>query len=222
VGRIPAFGIGPLLAGTGGLVVLCLLKSPLRWCGGAVIVLAALWALREPLPDVLVAADGQAVAVRGGDGRLAIRRSGGDAFTVREWLAADGDARLPADAALGEGFKCDETGCIGRLADGRLVARVTAPDAFQEDCSRASVVVTTREAPPDCSALVIDRNRSRSHGAIALRRQGDGFEVTAARPAGQDRPWAPALAFPRGTASPIIGPRPRNSTPRLQDLEPGD
>ena len=38
VGRIAAFGIGPLLVGHGGLVVLCLLRSPLRWCGAALFV----------------------------------------------------------------------------------------------------------------------------------------------------------------------------------------
>ena len=40
VGRMAAFGIGPLLLGTGGLVLLCLLKTPLRWSGGAVVVVA--------------------------------------------------------------------------------------------------------------------------------------------------------------------------------------
>jgi competence protein ComEC len=50
VGRMAAFGVGPLLLGTGGLVVLCLLKSPLRWCGTAVILLASLWAVLAPLP----------------------------------------------------------------------------------------------------------------------------------------------------------------------------
>ena len=46
VGRIAAFGVGPLLLGTGGLVVLCLLKTPLRWSGGVLIVVASLWADR--------------------------------------------------------------------------------------------------------------------------------------------------------------------------------
>jgi competence protein ComEC len=222
VGRMAAFGIGPLLLGTGGLVVLCLLKSPLRWCGAVVIVLASLWAIRTPLPDVLVASDGQAVAVRTADGRLAVHRTGGDAFTVREWLAADADARLPTDPALGEGFRCDETGCVARLHDGKLIARVLTPDAFAEDCGRAAVVVTARQRPPNCPALVIDRNISRSHGAIALRRQGDGFELTAARPPGQDRPWTRTQASSRETASAVARPQPGDAAPRPQDVEAGD
>jgi competence protein ComEC len=33
VGRIQAFGTGPLLLGTAGLLLLCLLRTPLRWSG---------------------------------------------------------------------------------------------------------------------------------------------------------------------------------------------
>lgn len=222
VGRIAAFGVGPLLLGTGGLVVLCLLKTPLRWSGGVLIVAASLWAVRAPLPDVLVSADGQALAVRGADGRLAIHRTGRDAFAIKDWLAADGDARLADDKTLGQGFRCDDSGCIARLADGRLVAQGLTPDAFEEDCRLAVVVVTSRELPAACKALAIDRKVSRRSGAIALRRNGEGFEVTAARPAGQDRPWARAPAMPDETAPTALRPQPRDATPRPEDLEAGD
>src|SRR6185295_9184347 len=69
VGRVAAFGTGPLLVATAGLILLCLLKSPLRWSGAALMILAAIAALRTPQPDVLVAPDGQTVAVRQHDGR---------------------------------------------------------------------------------------------------------------------------------------------------------
>ena len=41
VGRMAAFGVGPLLLGSAGLVVLCLLKSPLRLAGVALLALAS-------------------------------------------------------------------------------------------------------------------------------------------------------------------------------------
>ena len=224
VGRMSAFGIGPLLISTAGLAVLCLLRSPLRWCGAALIALAAMLAIRAPLPDVLIATDGQALAVRGADGRLAIHRIGSDAFTVREWLAADGDASLPADPALREGFKCDASGCIARLGSGQEVAFVLAPDGFEEDCGRAALVVTPREAPPQCGTTVVDRKVSRASGAIALKRDGERWDMSVARPPGQDRPWArakPALGEPAPPAS-SVRPQPRDATPRAEDLEPGD
>jgi competence protein ComEC len=223
VGRMPAFGVAPLLICTGGLVVVCLLKTPLRWCGAALIVLAAVLAVRAPQPDVLVAADGQALAVRGTDGRLAIMGIGRDAFTVREWLAADGDARLPTDPALREGFSCDPAACIAKLPDGRLVSYVLAPDAFEEDCTRAALLVTPREAPR-CAATAIDRKVWRTNGATALRRHGEDWQITAARPSNQDRPWARAAAASlegAGSAS-AARPQPRDATPRIEDLEPGD
>jgi competence protein ComEC len=222
VGRMAAFGVSPLLLGTGGLVLLCLLKSPLRWSGSVVVVIASLWAVRAPLPDVLVSSDGAALAVRGADGRLTVHRTVRDAFAVKEWLAADGDARLPDDKTLGQGFRCDASGCIARLADGKLVSQVITPDAFEEDCRLAAVVVTSRELPGECKAIVIDRKLSRGNGAIALRWNGDGFAINASRPAGQDRPWAHGSSMLDQTVAPAVRSQPRDATPRADDLEAGD
>jgi competence protein ComEC len=220
VSRVAAFGTGPLLLVSGGLVVLCLLKTPLRWLGAMLMLAAAVWAVRAPLPDVLIAADGQAVAVRGADGKLAIHRTGRDAFAIREWLAADGDSRLPTDATLGQGFRCDPAGCIASLADGRLVSQVIAAEAFEEDCERAAIVVTSREAPLGCKALTIDRGATRAKGAVTLRRSGEGFEIGAARPVGQNRPWAHRTTPAEPAA--LARPQPRDATPRTEDLEAGD
>ena len=68
IGRITAFGTGPLLLCTAGLLVLGILRSPLRFVGAGGILLATLWALRVPLPDVYVADRGDLVAVRGASG----------------------------------------------------------------------------------------------------------------------------------------------------------
>lgn len=224
VGRVSAFGIGPLLLGTGGLVMICLLKTPMRWCGAALILIGCLWAIRTPLPDILVANDAQTFGVRGADGRLSIHKSGNDAFAARAWLAADGDARSPTDPTLKDKIVCDEAGCIARLADGRLVAFALSAEAFAEDCGRATVIVTPRDAPMACSSTVIDRKRARASGAMALTLAGDGWAIEAARPPGHDRPWA------RGTPTPAEAPTPapnaptapRDATPRVEDLEPGD
>jgi competence protein ComEC len=84
-------------------------------------------------------------------------------------------------------------------------------------------VVTAREAPPECAALTIDRKVSRADGAVALRRDGAHWQITAARPAGQDRPWARALPAADEAAPPTIRrPAPRDATPRPEDLEAGD
>jgi competence protein ComEC len=223
VGHMAAFGIGPLLLGAAAVVVLCLLKSPLRLAGLALFAIASLWAVRAPQPDVLIAADGQTFAVRGADGRLSIMRSGSDTFAARQWLAANGDARAHTDESLAAGIRCDRAGCIGRLADGSLVALARSIEAFEEDCRRAAVVASPRDAPEHCAALVIDRNVLRRTGAVALRRASDGFTMLAARPPGYDRPWAQARPGASGSSTTPSARTPTpDATPQPEDLEPGD
>jgi competence protein ComEC len=224
VGRMAAFGPGPLLVCSAGLVVFCLLKTPLRFIGLLLIGAAILLMVRAPQPDVLIAGDGSAFAVRGADGRFSVIRSGNDAFAVREWLAADADARSPKDPALGNGIRCDAAGCVGLLRDGSVVAIAKAIEAFAEDCRRAALVVSASDAPPGCAAPVVDRTAWRRYGAMALRRVGDRFEITSARPAGHERPWtrattpaAEALEAGRSPSAQV-----RDATPRPEDLEAGD
>src|SRR5262245_23765255 len=201
VGRMPAFGTGPLLAGTGGLLLVCLLRTPFRWCGGILLVGAGLCAVATPRPDVLVANDGQAVAIRGRDGKLSVLHSARDSFAIKEWLAADADARTPKDPSLNDGVSCDAIGCVGKLGDGRLVAIAMDVEAFAEDCARAAVVVSARQAPSaSCAAILIDREVWRTSGAIALRWTGEQLEKTVTRPADHERPWTRATERPASGA----------------------
>lgn len=216
VGRITAFGIGPLIVASLGLVLIGLLRTPLRWSGAVALAAATMWAVATPQPDILVSGDGRAVAVRGGDGRLHVMRTGKDVFVTREWLAADADARLPADAALGDGVSCDEAGCVVAMADGRFVAMALRADALADDCARAALVVAARAAPSNCAAAVIDRHRLRQQGALMLVRRGTRFDVTPARAYGTDRPWWPAPAE-ASDFDPTLTPR---APPRSQDATP--
>ncbi len=196
VGRVHAFGIGPLLLATVGLLVICLLRTPLRWSGAALALVASFWAALTPLPEVLVSADGQTAAIRAGNGTLAVLHSGHDNFALKEWLAADGDGRALEDTTLRAGIRCDAVGCIGTLKDGRLVSMVLSPEAFEEDCQLAAIVISPRDAPPDCNALLIDRQAAHAHGASALRRSGNHFEARTVRPSGYDRPWTQGAGTP--------------------------
>ena len=152
VGRIGAFGMGPLMLGTAGLIVLCLLRTPIRFAGAALLVAATIWASRAPLPDIRVSSDGAIVAVRNGDGRLSIMKSRNDDFTIKEWLAADGDARAPRDESLSEHIRCDSEGCVATMPDRSLVALSLSLEALAEDCGKAALVVTARAGLADCTA----------------------------------------------------------------------
>src|ERR1700716_4081159 len=175
IGRMAAFGIGPLVASSLGIILLGLFRPPLRWSGAAVLTVSTIWALAVPQPDVLISGDGHNVGVRGRDGRLHLMRTAKDAFLLKEWLAADADPRLPGDASLADGVSCDEAGCVAQLPDGGFVALVLRPEALADDCTRAAVIITARQAPPDCGALVIGGERLHKQAATSLRRTRGGF-----------------------------------------------
>jgi competence protein ComEC len=234
-GRVGLFGVGPLLLATAGFLVIGLLKTPLRWSGAVAVTMAVIWAASTPRPDVLIAGDGRGFAVRGADGRLAVHH-GGDSFAVREWLAADGDGRDVHDPSLHQGIACDPAGCIGKLADGTMISYALTPEAYEEDCARAALVVANRgEPPPDCRAAVIGRALWRQRGALALRRSGSDrssgadFVIESARPTNFDRPWAPAPPARRENVTSAAGNdageregatrASRDATPRQDDIE---
>jgi competence protein ComEC len=228
VGRMAAFGAGTLALATAGMLIVCLLRTPLRWTGALIFAVATVLALATPQPDVLVAVNGDAFAVRGPDGRLQVMRVGNDTFTIREWLAADadprGDARAVSAAAKArEGFTCDDVGCVAKLTGGGVVAVAFSPAAFADDCARAALVLTTHGGPPHCAATVIDRTVPRTLGALALRRAGERWEITAAEPRDQERPWAPRGrgGAPASVPAPSAATQ-HDATPKEEDLRADD
>lgn len=225
IGRMAAFGTGPLAAMSAGIIVLGLLRTPLRWTGAGLIALATVWALMTPQPDILISGDAHNVGVRGKDGRMRLMRTGKDAFLTREWLAADADMRTATDASLSEGVSCDESGCVVQAGDGSHIALTLKPEAFVDDCARAAIVVTMRQPPADCAALVFDREALRKQGAVALRKTGDGYTVIAIKLRNVDRPWAPAIADPEPEASASrsnLQARPVDATPAESDVQADD
>jgi competence protein ComEC len=221
VGRIPAFGVGALLMASAGLFVVCLLRTRLRFVGVALVLAAIVMAAYTTRPDVMVSANADAVAVRSANGRLSILRNSSDPLAVRDWLSADADVREPKDAGLRDGFLCDQMGCIARLPDGTVVSVARTAQAVMEDCEQASLVITTRQAPPDCRALVVDRQTLRDSGAMTLQRADKGWKIERAVPAGAERPWAHTQHH-AGASFITATPSPTDAPPRADDLQPAD
>jgi competence protein ComEC len=207
-----AFGIGPLILASVGLVLLGLLRTALRWSGAVALVIACIWALAARAPDVLVAADGGSVAVRGPDGRLRLMRTGKDTFLVRDWLASDGDRRDPNDPSLSEGVACDGEGCVAVTSENRRIALALKPSALADDCRRAALIVTAHPAPADCAAQIVSVDDLKRSGALALHARGGQFENEAVAPRGVTRPWMPQTARDAPSAE-SNGIRPTLSVP---------
>jgi competence protein ComEC len=220
IGRMAAFGTGPLIAASAGIILLGLLRTPLRWCGAAVLLLSVIWALAVAPPDILISGDGHQVGVRGRDGRLHLMKTTKDAFLLKEWLAADADPRSAGDASLPDGVSCDDAGCVAQMADGAYVALTLRPDALDDDCQRAALLVTARQTPPACASTVISSERLRRQGAMALWRTKGGFAVDAVKPRGVNRPWAPAPDSEAWTEPASLTAR--QTVPRAVDATPAD
>ncbi len=185
--------------------------AALRLTAVPFLVLGLLGAACGPRPDLIVAPTGDALAVRGADGRLGTLGRA-SAFTAEQWLRADGDARdmgtdkAALKALAAPGARCDRLGCTAPLPGGGAVALVTDAAAFAEDCRRAAVVVSPLVAPSPCAAgLVLDRIALESSGAVALGRTAGGWARRDARSNGEDRPWSAAPA-PRRSLMPRIRP----------------
>lgn len=190
--HLPAFAPWSLAALALAVVSAVIWRSTLlRLTALAPLCLGLAGAAAGPAVDVAVAPSGDAVAVRGADGRLAVVGRRPSAFAAEQWLRADADGRAGKGVVVKQA--CDGLGCVARLADGRAVAVVLDSAAFAEDCLRASIVVTPLYAPIGCAApVVIDRGTLRRTGAVALRATADGFVQQSARAPDEDRPWSPA------------------------------
>ena len=182
----PAFPVYALaLMALGGLW-LAIWRLSWRWLGLLPLLAGILLAWTAPRPQLLVAADARTIALRGPDGRLAFMRAPKDKYAARSWLQRDGDSRAPQDVpAIGH---CDAQSCIA-TAGGLLIAAPLRPQALDEDCRRARIVISAARAPA-CNgpALVLDSKTIAAAGGYAIRMTPDIIAVSVNDWRGQ-RPW---------------------------------
>ena len=182
----PAMPLPALLLISLGGLWLAIWRRAWRWFGLAPMALGAVLAWAQPLPDMLVASDAATIAIRGDDGRLAFVRKPRDKYAARDWLRRDGDGRDIADAVGLPGLKCDGLGCVV-MRGKTLVAASLRPEALEEDCARAAVVVSAAQAP-DCKgpAVVIDQKAAGEGWRITLSPTPTAISVRSYR---GERPW---------------------------------
>jgi competence protein ComEC len=135
--------------------------------------------------------------VRGADGRFNLIGAKTAGFEKELWLRADADGRDLTDPGLSAGVVCDTLGCTARLGpgNGTLVALATRPDAVEEDCREAAIVIARFDVPAGCAAhaLVIDRRALALGGAQAVYADASGgFGIVTAYPAVR-RPFMPPV-----------------------------
>ena len=193
--------IASLALVAGGGIWLMLWRSGWRWFGTAPIAIGLILPLFVATPDVIVAADGANVAIRGADGRLHMLSPRRGRFDAEIWLRRDGDEREVAEAMKDDagGFVCDAAGCIGAIRgnEDRRVVVAQSAEAAIEDCASALIMIDlARGARPPCKGpqLIVTAKLLSREGAIAARlSNGSIVTETVARERG-DRPWTGAPA----------------------------
>lgn len=171
-----------------------------RWRAWGLVGVACglVLAVLTPRPDVLVSADGRLVAVRQGDGALAVNRPRTLRFIQSIWAERDGAADLPVWPAAGPSGGCAVTACRYE-AGGHRVAIVAAPVGRRGAgpqpvrCDGAEIIIAAGTAAPACpGALVIGRARLQQDGGEALYLSGGVAHVVPVVPARVGRPWLAA------------------------------
>ncbi|HEY9080718.1 ComEC/Rec2 family competence protein [Magnetovibrio sp.] len=149
---IAAFSVWGLVWVAVGGLWLALWQRPWRLWGAPVAVLGLLGVLGGPsAPDVLIHPDGKLAAVRTGAGDYSVSTLTAAKFERDVWLRRAGLSAKPRrwrdPDTDPQQLRCDALGCLYRTA-GRSVAFTRAPEALNEDCWRADVLVAAMALNP--------------------------------------------------------------------------
>jgi len=194
---IEAFPASALILVALGALWLAIWRGRWRYAGLAMLGAGLALTSVGTRPDVLIDRQGKVIAVRLENGRLAAIPGRAGAYSIEQWLAADGDRREPEAARRSDVFHCDERGCVAEIQGIRLaLARHAA--ALAEDCKIADIVVTPLKLSAPCRSprVVITQAELQDGGAhaIYIRRTGaqTRFYLRTSADHHGERPWTKA------------------------------
>lgn len=167
-----------------GILMLCLWQGRLRWLGVPLALTVALWPRPTP-PDLWIASDGAALAVRRGEQAIPARPES-RRFALEVWARRRGLTLDDVDSP--DLFDCNRRRCLGEVAQWNQ-RRVPDEKTLAELC-RARVVVFRSEAPQGCRAdLILSAADFRAGGSAELYREAQGWRIVWAQPLRGQRPW---------------------------------
>lgn len=188
----------PLLGAGAVIAILCWRRGRPAWrnlrstCGvGLLAIGVALW-LGAGRPAVLISAQGDVVGVMTAAGRSLSKPKGGS-FTVGEWLEKDGDIATQPEAAARPGWQGptkQRRFDLGEVELLHLTGKGSA-EAARQACSAGRIIVTDQPVEMRANGcLLLDADRLRRSGAIAMVWDGQALRQTSARDLTGDRPWS--------------------------------
>jgi competence protein ComEC len=191
-----AVTLAPLMPTTGligvtlGGIWICLWTGRKRWIGLAGVFLGVCSIFWLHRPDILISENGTLIAVRTSDGNLALSTLRREKFTAKLWLQANGQQeKIPFKDVDVRDLRCDALGCLYKTTP-HGVALIWNELAFQEECGRNKVIVSTVPVPRWCKAKIkIGRFDLWRNGAHALWLGAQEIRVENVRSRNGARPW---------------------------------
>jgi competence protein ComEC len=173
---------------------LCIWVGRWRWLGLAPIALGYLAIALERPPDLFVAADGHAAAVRAPNGAYLPSSPQGVRLVegvARRVGAAVGPAWPAAGSAADGALSCDAEACLYR-AQNRIVALERDGGALAQDCRAADLVISPVASHRACrAARIIDRIDTARKGGHEVWLDPDRITIETVRDWQGARPWVP-------------------------------
>lgn len=176
-----------------GILWVCLWRGRLRWAG-LPLALAVALTPKPAAPDVWIASDGAAVAVRNGREAVLLRpdakRFAADLWARRRGLAAD---ETPEGLFDCDRWVCTPTGADPALKVAASFSRRPIKPAERERLCAGAEVIVVRGLPegPVCPGKVVLTGRDFARGgSVELWRRPDGWRIRWAQEMRGWRPWS--------------------------------
>ncbi len=193
VASAPAWTLGAAFLG---ILWMCLVKGALRWLGLPLALTVLIYPRPTP-PDVWIAADGSAVAVRRGD-QAVLLRPDAKLFAAELWARRRGlEIAAEGAAARDAAYDCDRWSCAPRpdVQTPRVAAIMTrraSTIAAKQPlfCQWAEIVIVRGEAAPCPNAIVLDARDFAAGGSVELYRTPEGWKALWAQDLRGRRPWS--------------------------------
>lgn len=180
----------PAAAGLG-LVLLCLARPMLKLAGVVLVAAGPAAALTLSQPDLLIAPDGRALALRVESTWHLYARPDADRFVLAQWRQRAGDVaflQLDLSSPPSPAIRCDRDGCLIGPEDRPRAILLLREGPVSAWCGRAPLILSLDPVRGRCAAsIVLDRFAPWRNGAYAIRL--DGPEIVSDAAWRGERPW---------------------------------
>lgn len=179
-----------ILLVVGGGLWLCIWSGRSRLVGMPVMAAGFAVSFLFPMPDILVAGNGQLIAYRSGTNTVYLSTTGRERYAADLWLSqfgVDEAYSFPRHGHPDEAssmIRCDPLGCIIDIGGKGLVGIARDELALIDDCARNTIVVATEFNVPASrckgASIIVDRKALQRFGGHSIYLNGR-------------YPWSPPL-----------------------------